>query len=240
MRSTALCPMKLTTDNLEFSYGMVQALRGVSMSMEPGRITCVIGRNGVGKTTLMRTLMGLLKATSGSVCLDDRNVTKFPAFKRAKAGIALVPQGRQIFPKLTIMENLRVGLQARTDGLKTIPEELFELFPVLKQMASRMGGDLSGGQQQQLAIARALAGDPKVLLLDEPTEGIQPNIIQQIGHVLRKLVTERNMTVVLVEQYLDFVREFGEYFYILNRGAVVAEGVTSELKDELVSRHLTV
>jgi urea transport system ATP-binding protein len=232
--------MKLTTNKLEFSYGMVQALRGVSMSMEPGRITCVIGRNGVGKTTLMRTLMGLLKATSGAVCLDDRNVTKFPAFKRAKAGIALVPQGRQIFPKLTIMENLRVGLEARTDGLKTIPEELFELFPVLKQMAGRMGGDLSGGQQQQLAIARALAGDPKVLLLDEPTEGIQPNIIQQIGLVLRKLVTERQMTIVLVEQYLDFVREFGEYFYILNRGAVVAEGVTSELKDELVSRHLTV
>jgi urea transport system ATP-binding protein len=232
--------MKLTTDKLEFSYGMVQALRGVSMSMEPGRITCVIGRNGVGKTTLMRTLMGLLKATSGSVKLDDLNVTKYPAFKRAKTGIALVPQGRQIFPKLTIMENLRVGLQARTDGLKTVPEELFELFPVLKQMAGRMGGDLSGGQQQQLAIARALAGNPKVLLLDEPTEGIQPNIIQQIGHVLRKLAVERNMTVVLVEQYLDFVREFGAYFYILNRGAVVAEGVTSELKDDLISRHLTV
>ena len=232
--------MKLTTTKLEFSYGMVQALRGVTLSMEPGRITCVIGRNGVGKTTLMRTLMGLLKATAGSVCIDEKNVTKFPAFKRAKAGIALVPQGRQIFPKLTVMENLRVGLQARNDGVKTIPEELFELFPVLKQMAGRMGGDLSGGQQQQLAIARALAGDPKVLLLDEPTEGIQPNIIQQIGHVLRKLATERNMTVVLVEQYLEFVREFGAYFYIHNRGADVAEGVTSELKDELISRHLTV
>jgi urea transport system ATP-binding protein len=232
--------MKLTTNKLEFSYGMVQALRGVNMTMEPARITCVIGRNGVGKTTLMRTLMGLLKATAGSVSLDDRNVTRLPASKRAKAGIALVPQGRQIFPKLTVLENLRVGLQARTDGLNTVPEELYELFPVLKQMAGRMGGDLSGGQQQQLAIARALAGDPKVLLLDEPTEGIQPNIIQQIGHVLRMLVTERKMTVVLVEQYLDFVREFGEYFYILNRGAVVAEGATAELKDELISRHLTV
>jgi urea transport system ATP-binding protein len=232
--------MILTVDNLTFSYGMVQALRGINMQMTPGRITCVIGRNGVGKTTLMRNLMGLLRATGGAVKLDERDVTRLPASKRAKAGIALVPQGRQIFPKLTVYENLRVGLQARTDGVTTVPAELYDLFPILKTMAHRMGGDLSGGQQQQLAIARALCGDPKVLLLDEPTEGIQPNIIQQIGHVLRKLVTERGMTVVLVEQYLDFVREFGEFFYIMNRGAVVAEGPTAELHEELVSRHLQV
>jgi urea transport system ATP-binding protein len=230
----------LKLDNITFSYGMVAALRGISMEMPTGKITCVMGRNGVGKTTLMKNIMGLLKSNGGSVAVDDRDVSKLVASKRAKAGIALVPQGRQIFAKLTIEENLRVGLQARTDGLKTIPEEVYDTFPVLKTMSKRMGGDLSGGQQQQLAIARALVGNPKVLLLDEPTEGIQPNIIQQIGHVLRKLVTERNMTVVLVEQYLDFVREFGETFYILNRGAVVAEGPTTELREELVSRHLSV
>jgi urea transport system ATP-binding protein len=230
----------LAIDKLSFSYGMVQALRNITLSASPGRVTCVMGRNGVGKTTLMKTIMGLLRPNAGSVMLDDLNVTKLAANRRARSGIALVPQGRQIFPKLTVEENLRIGLQARTDRVRTIPSELYDLFPVLKQMGKRMGGDLSGGQQQQLAIARALCGNPKVLLLDEPTEGIQPNIIQQIGVVLRKLVSERNMTVLLVEQYLDFVREFGEHFYILNRGAVVAEGPTSDLREELVSRHLSV
>jgi len=232
--------MLLATQKLSFSYGMVQALREVTMNMVPSRVTCVMGRNGVGKTTLMKNIMGLLKPTAGAVVLGEKDVTRLPANRRAKAGIALVPQGRQIFPKLTVEENLRIGLQGRTDGKRIIPAELYDLFPVLKQMARRMGGDLSGGQQQQLAIARALCGDPKVLLLDEPTEGIQPNIIQQIGVVLRKLVVERGMTIVLVEQYLDFVREFGEYFYILNRGAVVAEGATTDLREELVSRHLSV
>src|ERR1700722_2337220 len=198
----------LAINQVNFSYGMVQALRSVTMKADQGRVSCVMGRNGVGKTTLMKTVMGLLKSSSGSVVLGERDVTRLPANLRAKAGIALVPQGRQIFPKLTIEENLRVGLQARTDGKRTIPEDLYELFPVLKSMSKRMGGDLSGGQQQQLALARALVGEPKVLLLDEPTEGIQPNIIQQIGHVLRQLVEQRAMTVVLVEQYLDFVREF--------------------------------
>jgi urea transport system ATP-binding protein len=230
----------LTTQNLTFSYGMVQALRGISIVAEQGRITCVMGRNGVGKTTLMRTIMGSLKKTGGSVLLDGVEVGQLPSNKRARAGIALVPQGRQIFPKLSVEENLRVGLQARADGSRVIPAELFDLFPILKTMSKRMGGDLSGGQQQQLAIARALCGNPKVLLLDEPTEGIQPNVIQQIGHVLRKLVVERNMTVVLVEQYLDFVREFGETFYVLNRGSVVAEGKTEDLTEEVVSQHLSV
>jgi urea transport system ATP-binding protein len=225
--------------NLNFRYGGVQALYDVNMTFAPGRITCVMGRNGVGKTTLMKNIMGLERAASGAIWLDDADITTHNAHKRARAGLALVPQGRQIFPKLSVMENLKVGLEARTDGKRAIPDELYDLFPILKTMASRKGGDLSGGQQQQLAIARALCGDPKVLLLDEPTEGIQPNIIQQIGQVLRTL-TQRGMTIILVEQYLDFVREFGEYFYILNRGSVVAQGPTNELRDELVSRHLSV
>jgi urea transport system ATP-binding protein len=232
----------LGVKNLSFSYGMVQALRDVNMTMAQGRVTCVMGRNGVGKTTLMKNIMGLLKQNAGSVTLGDADVTKLPANKRARAGIALVPQGRQIFPKLTIEENLRIGLEARPKGSsrKQIPADVYDLFPILKTMSKRMGGDLSGGQQQQLAIARALVGNPKVLLLDEPTEGIQPNIIQQIGVVLRMLVAERGMTIVLVEQYLDFVREFGQYFYIMNRGRVVSEGETSQLTAEVVNQHLSV
>ncbi|QOV91923.1 urea ABC transporter ATP-binding subunit UrtE [Humisphaera borealis] len=230
----------LAINNISFAYGMVQALRGVTMKFAPGKVTCVIGRNGVGKTTLMQTIMGIRRHNSGSVQLGERDVSSLPANRRAKAGIALVPQGRQIFAKLSVEENLRVGLQARSDGKKTIPEDIFELFPVLKQMSKRNGGDLSGGQQQQLAIGRALAGDPKVLLLDEPTEGIQPNVITQIGHVLQKLVTERGMTVILVEQYLDFVKEFGHAFYIMNRGKVVSEGPTTELTEEVIERHLHV
>jgi urea transport system ATP-binding protein len=229
----------LTVENLNFSYGMVQALRGVNMAMPQGEVTCVMGRNGVGKTTLMKNIMGLLKHNAGKITLDQRDVSPLPANLRARAGIALVPQGRQIFPKLSITENLRIGLEARVDGRRSIPEEVFDLFPVLKTMSKRMGGDLSGGQQQQLAIARALVGEPRVLLLDEPTEGIQPNVIQQIGVVLRKLV-ERGMTIVLVEQYLDFVREFGHGFYIMNRGKVVAEGKCAELDAELANKHLSV
>ena len=219
---------------------MVQALRDVSMTMPSARVTCVMGRNGVGKTTLMKTMMGLLRQTSGAVLLAERDVSRLPANRRARAGLALVPQGRQIFAKLTVEENLRIGLEARTDRRRSIPPEVYDLFPVLKTMSRRMGGDLSGGQQQQLAIARALVGEPKVLLLDEPTEGIQPNIIQQIGHVLRKLVSERGMTIVLVEQYLDFVREFGQYFYIMDRGRVVAEGETAQLSTDIVNQHLSV
>jgi len=230
----------LSLRDLNFSYGMVQTLRGISMEIATGQVTCVMGRNGVGKTTLMKNIMGLLSPSSGKITLAGADITRLPANRRAKAGIALVPQGRQIFPKLTVEENLRVGLQARTDRRRGIPEELYDLFPILNTMSRRMGGDLSGGQQQQLAVARALAGNPKVLLLDEPTEGIQPNIIQQIGAVLRQLVEKRGMTVVLVEQYLDFVREFGTCFYIMNRGLVVAEGKTSELTTELVDRHLSV
>jgi urea transport system ATP-binding protein len=214
----------LEITGLNFHYGAVQALYDITMSMPPGEITCVMGRNGVGKTTLLKNIMGTESATGGAVMLGGKNVTTLPANKRARAGLALVPQGRQIFPKLTVLENLKVGLQARSDGRRSVPEELFEIFPILKSFVGRLGGDLSGGQQQQLAIARALAGNPRVLLLDEPTEGIQPNVIQMIGDVLQKLARERNMTIVLVEQYLDFVREIAHSFYVLNRGRVVASG----------------
>jgi urea transport system ATP-binding protein len=229
----------LALDQISFSYGAVQALRGVSMTVEPGKITCVMGRNGVGKTTLIKNIAGVLRPNSGTIQLGDQAITRLPSHKRARAGIAWVPQGRMIFPKLTIEENLRVGLEARTDGRKTIPDEIYELFPVLKQMSKRMGGDLSGGQQQQLAIGRALVGEPKVLLLDEPTEGIQPNVIQQIGHVLRKLV-QRGMAIALVEQYLDFVREFGNSFHIMNRGRVVASGDVAQLTPAVVDSYLGV
>ena len=240
--SVFICGRKrmLFINNLNFSYGNVKSLRDVSMTMPSGQITCVMGRNGVGKTTLIKNIMGVLKSSSGSVSIDNNDVTAMQSHQRAKAGLAWVAQGRMIFPKLSVEENLRVGLQARTDGKKTVPEEIYELFPILKQFLKRMGGDLSGGQQQQLAIGRALAGNPTALLLDEPTEGIQPNIIQQIGEVLKKLATERNMTVVLVEQYLDFVREFGKTFYIMNRGAVAHSGKTDELTPEVVAQHLSV
>jgi urea transport system ATP-binding protein len=228
----------LQISNLSFSYGSVRVLKDINMSMQPSRITCVMGRNGVGKTTLMKNIIGLLRSSSGSVILGETDVTELPANHRAKAGLAIVPQGRQIFPRLTVQENLLVGLQARSDRCRTIPEEVYDLFPVLKTMGKRMGGDLSGGQQQQLAIARALVGRPKVLLLDEPTEGIQPNVIQEIGQVLRDLVDQRGMTVVLVEQYLDFVREFGHEFYVMDRGRVVAEGTTAELTSEIINLHL--
>lgn len=234
----------ISITNLNFSYGGVKAITNVSMQFKPRHITCVMGRNGVGKTTLMRNIVGLLRADSGQIMLEgskgDRVITRLAASKRAKLGIGYVPQGRMIFPKLTVEENLKVGLQARADGRKRIPNEIYDLFPILKDFLSRKGGDLSGGQQQQLAIARAMVGDPKVLILDEPTEGIQPNIIQRIGEVLTQLVTDRGMTVVLVEQYVDFVREFGHRFYIMNRGQVMSEGGSAELTAQLVHQHLSV
>ena len=230
----------LAIRNLSFAYGAVGVLTDVTMTMAASRVTCIMGRNGVGKTTLMKNIMGLLRPSAGSVILGETDLTGLPPNRRAGAGLAIVPQGRQIFPKLTVQENLLVGLRARNDRCRTIPEEVYDLFPILKTMGERMGGDLSGGMQQQLAIARALVGQPKVLLLDEPTEGIQPNIIQEIGQVLHDLVDQRGMTVVLVEQYLDFVREFGHQFYVMDRGQVVAEGATSELTSEIINLHLTI
>jgi urea transport system ATP-binding protein len=230
----------LKLENVAFSYGAIKTLHQVSMIMERKQITCIMGRNGVGKTTLMKNIMGTLRSNSGKIWLEDKDLCPLPANKRAKAGLTLVPQGRHIFPKLTVEENLRVGLEARTDGRRSIPDEVYDLFPGLKAMAKRKGGDLSGGQQQQLAIARGLVGDPKVILLDEPTEGIQPNIIERIGMVLRNLVAEKDVAVVIVEQFLDFVKEFGHRFYIMDRGAVVAEGATTEVTETLIAEHLHV
>ena len=231
----------LKIKNLSFAYGSIQTLNSVDMEMETGKVTCILGRNGVGKTTLLKNIMGILKPSSESVIqIDEIELATMAPHLRAKMGLGYVPQGRQIFPRITVEENLKVALQARRDRSRVIPSFVYDLFPVLKEMGARMGGDLSGGQQQQLAIARALCGDPEILVLDEPTEGIQPNIIQQIGEILRQLVEERGMTVVLVEQYLDFVKEFGHNFYVLNRGRVVAEGETSELSDDIISKHLSV
>ena len=199
-----------------------------------------MGRNGVGKTTLLRNIVGLENPSSGKIFYNNSDITHLPAMYRARSGLALVPQGRMIFPRITVKENLQIGLSARKDNLKIIPNEIYELFPILRDMAHRKGGNLSGGQQQQLAIGRALVGDPKVLLLDEPTEGIQPNIIQSIGHVLKSLITEKKMTVVLVEQYVDFIKEFGDLFFIINKGQVVSSGKTRNLNDNLVQEHLSV
>mgnify|MGYP001316319129 FL=1 len=230
----------LRIEQLSFSYGSIRTLREIDMVMQPGEVTCVVGRNGVGKTTLLKNIMGLLKPNGGSIIVDDRVVTSMPAYKRARIGLGLVPQGRQIFPRMTVEENLFVGLEASPVPTRKIPEFVYDLFPVLQEMKSRMGGDLSGGQQQQLAIARTLVGSPKVMLLDEPTEGIQPNIIQYIGQVLRQLAREQNMTIILVEQYLDFVHEFGDRFYLMNRGKSVASGTTDELTAELTKKYLSV
>ena len=230
----------LSLSHISFSYGLVQILDDVSIEVPKAKVVCIMGRNGVGKTTLMRNIVGLEKASKGSVTLDGRDISKVPARRRAQSGLALVPQGRMIFPRLTVKENLEVGLSARTDGRRTIPEEIYELFPVLKEMGARQGGNLSGGQQQQLAIGRALVGEPRVLLLDEPTEGIQPNIIQAIGQVLLRLVSEKEMTGVRVEQYVDFIKEFGDHFYIMNRGRVVANGDTPQLSEAIVQQHLSV
>ncbi len=230
----------LTLSNLSLAYGSIQTLHGISAEMAPGRVTCVIGRNGVGKTTLLKVIMGILRSDSGAIFINDRNVTSYAASRRAREGLALVPQGRQIFPKLSVADNLRVGLEATRPRIKRIPQVVYDLFPILWDNRQRPGGNLSGGMQQQLAIARALVIKPRVLLLDEPTEGIQPNIIQQIGEVLRNLVTEQDMTVVLVEQYLDFVKEFGHDFYIMNRGRITADGETTDLTQELISAYLSV
>ena len=230
----------LNVENLSFSYGEVQALRGVDIEVPKEQIVCVMGRNGVGKTTLMKNIMGLLKPSTGSIKMEGAELSSVPTHNRIRAGLAYVPQGRMIFPKLTVEENLRVGLSARSDKQTQISEEIYQLFPILKEMAKRMGGDLSGGQQQQLAIGRALVTDPKVLILDEPTEGIQPNIIQQIGAILEQLVEEKQMTVLIVEQYLDFVREHCQRFYIMNRGEIVAGGETEDLNQDLIKQYLSI
>ena len=230
----------LQIQNLSFSYGAALVFDEVNMNMPEGQVTCIIGRNGVGKTTLLMNIMGVLQPTTGSIYLGDTDITRVAPETRARAGLGLAPQGRRIFPGLTVEENMEIGLEGCPDKVTDIPEELYDLFPILKTMSNRMGGDLSGGQQQQLAIARALVGRPRVLMLDEPTEGIQPNVIQEIGNVLNRLVKDMKITIVMVEQYLAFVQKFGHHFYLMGRRGVVAEGPTDELSADLIHQHLQV
>jgi urea transport system ATP-binding protein len=227
----------LNIQSLNFAYGNVQTIFDLSASFSKGKIHCVTGRNGVGKTTLMKNIIGLINSRSGSIQLDEKDITKVPPYKRVKLGLAYVPQGRHIFPRLSVEDNLRTGLSSIKES---IPEDIYEYFPVLKEMGERMGGDLSGGQQQQLAIGRALVTQPEYLILDEPTEGIQPNIIQRIGEVLKDLCVQRGMTIIIVEQYLDFIREFCETFAIMNRGQVVAQDDIAMLTEELIIKYLHV
>ena len=231
----------LQIEKLNQYYGESHTLWDLDLDVPQGKCTCVMGRNGVGKTTLMKCIMGEEKVSGGAIRFaDELDLTKQPLEQRARLGIGYVPQGRQIFPLLTVEENLRTGLAARGDGLKTIPERVYELFPVLKEMKHRRGGDLSGGQQQQLAIGRALVIEPRLLILDEPGEGIQPNIVAQIGEVIRKLIEEDGLTVLLVEQKLPFARKYADRFAIIDRGRRMAEGEIGELSDELIKKYLTV
>ena len=229
----------LTIENLNQAYGGSHILRGLSFEVKTGEVTTLLGRNGVGKTTLLKSLMGLVKTKSGSITFDGKDITHLPPHERVKAGIGFVPQGREIFPRLTVEENLLMGL-ATKPGSTPIPQRIFDMFPVLKQMMHRRGGDLSGGQQQQLAIGRALAMGPKLLILDEPTEGIQPSIIKDIGRALQFLRDEKGMTILLVEQYLDFCREIADDIYIMDRGEIMHSGPASDLDLPEVRRHLTV
>jgi len=221
-------------------YGGTQILWDLDLDIKPGSCTCIMGRNGVGKTTLLKCLMGLLPVHSGEILLEGEALQNKPAQYRAPAGIGYVPQGRDIFPMLTVEENLRIGLPIRKDKAKQIPEKIFELFPVLKEMLHRRGGDLSGGQQQQLAIGRALVLEPKVLILDEPNEGIQPNIVHQIGDVILKLNHEEGLTVILVEQKLGFARRVGKEFRLMEKGRVVASDQMANLSEELIKQYLAV
>jgi urea transport system ATP-binding protein len=221
----------LDVNHIQQFYGGSHILRGVSLQARQGRVTVLLGRNGVGKTTLLKSLMGLVPIRQGQIELEGQPLHHATPYERARAGIGYVPQGREIFARLTVEENLRMGL-ATQPGSTPIPAELFELFPVLKQMLHRRGGDLSGGQQQQLAIARALAAGPKLLVLDEPTEGIQPSIIKDIGRVIRMLADRGTMAIVLCEQYYDFAEELADQYLVMERGEVIARGPGSEMQDK--------
>ena len=228
--------------NLNVFYGESHILRNVDLTIEPGKMVCLIGRNGVGKTTLLKSLMGLLPVRSGTLQFQGQPIDRLTTDRRARLGIGYVPQGREIIPKLTVKDNLLLGLEALGDrgpNTQTVPDEIYELFPVLKKMLSRMGGDLSGGQQQQLAIARALMGQPKLLVLDEPTEGIQPSIILDIEQAVRRVVADMGISVLLVEQHLHFVRK-ADWYYAMQKGGIVAAGPTSDLSREVVSKFLAV
>ena len=228
----------LAVENLSLHYGAAQALYKVSLTAKPGEVTCVLGRNGVGKTSLMRAIVGHRPISGGKIEFDGTDITGLPTFQRARHGVAYVPQGREIFPLLTVRENLETGFAPLPRAQKSIPEEIFDLFPVLKSMLHRRGGDLSGGQQQQLAIGRALVTRPKLLVLDEPTEGIQPSIIKDIGRAIIYLRERGDMAIVLVEQYFDFARELADRFIVLERGEVVEAGDKKALEGDDVRNRL--
>jgi urea transport system ATP-binding protein len=232
----------LTVSGLHVHYGASHALRGVDVSAEKGKVTCVLGRNGVGKSSLLKAIIGLEPATRGSVVWSGHDITRLPTHRRASLGIGYVPQGREIFPLLTVEENLKSGFAALPRAKRSIPDDVFTLFPVLKDMLHRRGGDLSGGQQQQLAIGRALVTRPSLLILDEPTEGIQPSIIKQIEEIIRMLAKRGDMAMVLVEQYFEFARDLADSFAVLDRGEVVLAGDRAGLlaQEDKVRRHLTV
>lgn len=230
----------LTLSAINQFYGQSHTLWDLDLELAQGECLCLMGRNGVGKTTLLNVLMGQLPIKSGQILFDGQDITRSPVERRAGIGIGYVPQGRQIFPLLTVEENLKIGLPARRDGKRQIPDLVYELFPVLKDMKQRRGGDLSGGQQQQLAIGRALVLDPKLLILDEPTEGIQPNIVNEIGDIIRKLNRDIGLTVLLVEQKLPFARKVGDRFCLLDRGRRVASGEMGGLTEVLIKEYLTV
>ena len=219
----------LKVNALNATYGEGMVLRKVSLSAGVGAVTCLVGRNGAGKSTTLRAIMGLINTPSGAILLDEKNITDYPTYDRAKSGIGYVPQGREIFPQLTVEEHLLLGLEAK-NGKGKIPDWIYETFPILKEFQKRKGGDLSGGQQQQLAIARAVVSGPKLLILDEPTEGIQPSIIQEIGQVITKL--KEHMAVLIVEQYLEFVLEIADYCYVIENGHIIMDGAPDALDQD--------
>lgn len=230
----------LSIDNAFLDYGAARALRGVSLTAEAGAVTCVLGRNGVGKTSLMRAIVGHHPLSGGAIRFEGRDLKRSASYTRTRLGIGFVPQGREIFPLLTVRENLETGFAALPRGRRTVPNYLFDLFPVLKDMLGRRGGDLSGGQQQQLAIARALVPGPKLLVLDEPTEGIQPSIIKDIGRAICTLRDEHGVGVLLVEQYFDFARQVADTYAVMDRGEIVMAGDMKEADHNAILRHLTV
>ena len=229
----------LVVEGLNQYYGGSHILRNISLEARTGKVMALLGRNGVGKTTLLRSLMGVVPVRSGTIRFEDQDLTTARPFERVRAGLAYVPQGREIFPRLTVRENLVMGLASRPSGTQ-IPERIFELFPVLRQMLHRRGGDLSGGQQQQLAIGRALCCDPRLLILDEPTEGIQPSIIKAIEHAIRTLAGEGRMGILLVEQYYDFARSLADDYAVIERGEIVLRGAGADMETDRVRERLAV